>query len=350
MKRILLLALLLLVSGTARADVPAAHPHDSTHDFDFEFGTWDIHVKKLVRLTGTSTAWTQPIGYVHIVRPLWNGRASLAELEVDRPAPHFAGMMLRLCDPQSQQWRIYWASKQGGAMDPPLVGSFKNGRGTFYNQELIDGKEVYVRVVYSDITPTSFRTEQAFSSDGGASWEPNLIQSFTLRSREPHWPRSIAASEASSHQNDFDFERGTWEVHLRRRVHPLANSRTWVDLDGTSTLHDIWNGEANVGELEVASENGRIEGLSLRLYDPTTQLWSIYFANSRLGQLGMPPMIGRFENGRGEFYDQETLDGRAIFVRFIFDDISQHTFRLVQSFSADGGQSWEPNWIATFTR
>src|SRR6267143_6125817 len=77
--------------------------------------------------------------------------------------------------------------------------------------------------------------------------------------------------------------------------------------------------------------------------------WSIYWANSKDGTLGSA-MIGQFTNGRGEFYDQELFQGRAIYVRFIFSDITPTSFRLEQAFSADGGTTWQPNWIAAFTR
>jgi hypothetical protein len=150
-------------------------------------------------------------------------------------------------------------------------------------------------------------------------------------------------------QRDFDFEVGTWKVRLRRLLHPLSGANEWVELEGISTVRRVWDGRANLGELEARSPTTRIEGLSLRLYNPAARQWSIYWSNSRDGSLGLP-MVGRFENGRGEFYDQEQLDGRAIFVRFIFSDITPTSFRLEQAFSADGGRTWEPNWIASFSR
>jgi hypothetical protein len=208
---------------------------------------------------------------------------------------------------------------------------------------------VYVRIVYDDITQTSFRTEQSISKDGGKTWAINSRQTFTRRSPLPADPVDIKTNDPD-HQHDFDFEFGSWRVHLRRLLHPLTGSTTWVELNGTSVLHPLWNGRANVGELEVANTTTAIEGLSLRLYDPATQQWNIYFANGRGGRLGMPPQVGRFTNGRGEFYDQELLDGKSIFVRFVFDDATRNSFRFVQSFSADAGRTWEPNWIATFQR
>ncbi|MGA9768084.1 MAG: hypothetical protein WBV94_03530 [Blastocatellia bacterium] len=150
-------------------------------------------------------------------------------------------------------------------------------------------------------------------------------------------------------QHDFDFEFGNWKAHIRRLLRPLTGSETWVDLDGLSIVRKVWEGRANLGELDVHNETTHLEGLSLRLYNPQTHQWSIYWSNSRDGGLGTP-MIGQFTNGRGEFYNQELFQGAAIYVRFIFSDITPTSFRLEQAFSANGGKTWEPNWIATFTR
>jgi predicted methyltransferase len=152
-----------------------------------------------------------------------------------------------------------------------------------------------------------------------------------------------------SGQSDFDFEFGSWKAHLARRQHPLSGSDVWTDYEGTSTVRKIWDGRANLGELEVEGRAGHIEGLSLRLYDPTAHAWNISFASSRDGAL-TTPLTGGFEQGRGEFFDHETLEGRPICVRFVFSDIAKDSFRFEQAFSGDGGQTWEVNWISTFTR
>jgi hypothetical protein len=151
-------------------------------------------------------------------------------------------------------------------------------------------------------------------------------------------------------QHDFDFEFGSWKVHLKRLLHPLSGSNSWVELDGTSIVRKVWDGRANLGELEASNSESHIEGLSLRLYNPQTHQWSIYWASSRDGNLGTPPMVGQFTDGRGEFFDHELFNGASIQVRFIFSDISPTSFRLEQAFSADGGKTWEPNWISDFTR
>jgi hypothetical protein len=150
-------------------------------------------------------------------------------------------------------------------------------------------------------------------------------------------------------QHDFDFEFGAWKAHISRRLKPLTGSTTWVEYNGTSVVRRVWNGRANLGELEVSGPAGRIEGLSLRTYNPQSRQWNISWSNSADGTVG-PPMIGEFKNGRGEFFNQESLDGRAIFVRFIFSDITANSFRIEQAFSDNGGKTWETNWIATFSR
>jgi hypothetical protein len=159
-------------------------------------------------------------------------------------------------------------------------------------------------------------------------------------------PASAVTRDA---QHDFDFEFGDWKAHVKRRLRPLTGSDEWVEYDGPSIVRKVWDGRANLGEIDLAGPAGRIKGLSLRLYNPQTQQWNISWSNSNDGLLG-PPMSGGFRDGRGEFFNQETLNGRAIYVRFIFSDITATTFRLEQAFSNDGGKSWEANWIATFTR
>jgi len=150
-------------------------------------------------------------------------------------------------------------------------------------------------------------------------------------------------------QHDFDFEIGSWRTHVSRLLHPLTGSTTWVEYDGTTVVRKVWNGRANLVELEADSSAGHFEGLNLRLYNPQSHQWSLNFANSKGGSLSQPT-IGEFKNGRGEFLDQETLDGRAILVRFVVSDITPNSCRFEQAFSEVGGKTWEINWVATDTR
>jgi hypothetical protein len=160
-----------------------------------------------------------------------------------------------------------------------------------------------------------------------------------------------ARANSSEHdgRHDFDFEIGSWKTHLSRRLHPLTGSNTWVEYEGITVVRKVWNGRANLVELVAEGGAGHIEVLSLRLYNPQSRQWSLNFANSAAGSLSQPT-IGEFRNGRGEFFDQETVNGRAILVRFVISDITRNSCRFEQAFSDDGGKTWEVNWIATDTR
>jgi hypothetical protein len=176
-----------------------------------------------------------------------------------------------------------------------------------------------------------------------------LVAAFPLvLSAQPSAADSAAAMPRDG-SHDFDFEIGTWKTHISRLLHPLTGSTTWTDLDGTSVVRKIWNGRANLVELEVDGPDGHVEGLSLRLYNPDAHQWSLNFANARSGTLGVPT-VGEFKNGRGEFFDQEQFNGRTILVRNVWSDITPTSGRFEQAFSDDGGKTWEVNWIATDTR
>lgn len=161
----------------------------------------------------------------------------------------------------------------------------------------------------------------------------------------------LATISAATHdgQHDFDFEIGRWRTHLRRRLHPLTGSNEWVEMNGTTVVRKVWDGRANLVELEVDGGGRHLEGLSLRTYDPETKQWRLYYANAADGRI-MQPAVGRFENGRGEFFDRETLNGRPIVVRFVISKVTPVSCHFEQAFSADDGKTWEVNWIADDTR
>ena len=162
-------------------------------------------------------------------------------------------------------------------------------------------------------------------------------------------PWSVGVAQQKDGQRDFDFGIGLWKTHLRRLVKPLTGSNTWVEYEGTSRVTKVLDGRASLVELKVRGPAGTLEGLSLRLYNPQSRQWSLNYANIASGVLTVPA-IGEFKNGRGEFYNQDTLNGRSILVRFIISDITPTSVRYEQSYSDDGGKTWEVNWIAVDTR
>jgi hypothetical protein len=157
------------------------------------------------------------------------------------------------------------------------------------------------------------------------------------------------SSKGRDGQHDFDFEIGTWKTHLSRLLHPLSGSTTCAEYEGITVVRKVWDGRANLVELQADGPAGHIAALSLRLYNPQSRQWSLNFANSKSGALSQPT-IGEFKNGRGEFFDQESFNGRAILVRFVISDISPNSCRFEQAFPEDDGKIWEVNWIATDAR
>jgi hypothetical protein len=162
----------------------------------------------------------------------------------------------------------------------------------------------------------------------------------------PAVPQAAAQRDG---QHDFDFEIGSWKIHLKRRLHPLTGSNTWVEFDGTSVTRKLWQGRSQVEEFETDGAAGHIEGMTLRLYNPQMHEWRLYWANSQKGIMDVP-QIGRFVNGRGEFYAQDTIEGKTIWVRFIWSQTDSVSPHFEQSYSEDGGKTWEVNWITDQTR
>lgn len=160
-------------------------------------------------------------------------------------------------------------------------------------------------------------------------------------------PPPTATARDGSH--DFDFEVGSWRVHNARRLRPLTGSTTWVEFEGTSVASPVWNGRADLLELASETPSGRTEGLILRLYNPQARQWSVTFAAVGDGALG-PPEVGEFKNGRGEFFGQGQVGGRAVYTRSVLSDITPTSYRLEQSFSDDGGETWEVYWVSQHTR
>jgi hypothetical protein len=172
------------IAAIAQSPAPAALPstasimRDGQHDFDFSVGTWKTHITRLQHPLSGSTSWIKMEG-TKTERKIWNGRAHLEEIESDGPTGHWEGLTLFLYDPQAHQWSQTFASSKDGALGKPLIGAFKNGRGEFFGQDTFNDRTILVRATWSDITRDSHKFEQAFSDDGGKTWETNFIAQLT---------------------------------------------------------------------------------------------------------------------------------------------------------------------------
>jgi hypothetical protein len=150
-------------------------------------------------------------------------------------------------------------------------------------------------------------------------------------------------------QHDFDPLLGSWKYHLKRRLHPLTGSATWIEVNGTGVCYKVWDGGAQLDTFEADGSTGHIEGLTLRVYNPQSHQWRLYWANSKIGILD-PPQVGEFKNGQGEFFAQDTINGKTILIRFDWTNMTTNSPHFEQSFSDDGGKTWEVNWITDQTR
>jgi hypothetical protein len=150
-------------------------------------------------------------------------------------------------------------------------------------------------------------------------------------------------------QHDFDFNVGVWRTHIRRILDPLSGSTGSIELNGTVTVRRVWDGRAELEEIEADGPNGHWEGMTLFLYNPEAHQWSQTFVDSKTGVL-TPPLIGSFKDGRGELFSQDTRKDRVILIRAVWSDITPDSHHFEESYSDDGGKTWAPVFIATLTR
>jgi hypothetical protein len=176
-----------------------------------------------------------------------------------------------------------------------------------------------------------------------------MALAVSLQAQTSSDPANLPQRDGS---HDFDFLIGDWKAHVRRLPDRLNNSNVWVEYEGISNHHKLLDSNANFEEFDVTSTDKklRIKAQTLRLYNPASRQWSIYLVDLDNGTLDTPPVVGGFSGKRGEFYHQESLKGRTILVRYVWLDISHNSSRMEQSYSPDGGKTWEVNWICELSR
>jgi hypothetical protein len=159
-------------------------------------------------------------------------------------------------------------------------------------------------------------------------------------------PTSVSPRDG---QHDFDFNVGVWKTHIRRILDPLSGSTHSVELNGTVTVRKVWDGRAQLEEIEADGPNGHWEGSTLFTYNPKAHQWNQTYVDSKSGVLEQP-MIGSFKDGRGEFFSLDTYNDRTILVRGVWSGITPNSHQFEISYSDDGGKTWAPAFIANLTR
>jgi hypothetical protein len=168
----------------------------------------------------------------------------------------------------------------------------------------------------------------------------------------PQGSAALFAAPQRDGSHDFDFLIGNWKAHVHRLPDRLNGSSAWNEYEGISNHKKLLDSNANFEEFEVSSADKRlhIKAQTLRLYNPDTHQWSIYGVDLDKGTLDVPPVVGQFYGDRGEFYNQQSYKGRVILVRYVWLNNSPKSARMEQSFSPDGGRTWEVNWVCELSR
>jgi hypothetical protein len=162
-------------ASTAKGSMDRTGPHG----FDFEIGSWRVH-HRVKRPTGE---WMEFEGTSEM-RLLMDGSANVEDNIFNKQSGVTRGVAFRAFDAKSGEWAIWWIDSRDphGALDPPVKGRFENGVGTFYSDSVVNGQATRTRFIWSKITPTSARWEQAYSIDAGKTWDTNWIMEFTRAS------------------------------------------------------------------------------------------------------------------------------------------------------------------------
>jgi hypothetical protein len=156
-------------------------------------------------------------------------------------------------------------------------------------------------------------------------------------------------ASANSSQNDFDFLVGKWVLKDKKLKSRLTNSSEWIEFESTVEMRKLLNGIGNMDIYKTMVDGKPFEGIALRLFNPKTKLWSIYWADSNVGVMD-PPVVGSFEGNIGKFYCKDKFNGKDIVVLFLWDKTDPNNPVWSQAFSPDNGKTWEVNATNTSHR
>jgi hypothetical protein len=159
----------------------------------------------------------------------------------------------------------------------------------------------------------------------------------------------IITASPSSSKHDFDFFEGKWSLHNKKLKTRLDNCADWIEFESTQEMYRVLNGIGNIDNFLATFDGMPFEGMTVRLFNPATKLWSIYWADSNEGIL-QPPVLGSFENNVGHFFTKDIFKGKKILIVFRWDARNKENPIWSQAFSEDNGKTWEWNWFMFFKR
>jgi NIPSNAP len=225
----------------------------------------------------------------------------------------------------------------------------ENARNTFTRLPVREGE--YVLMWVGILKVNALAQEELDELRSVSALDPVRITP-TLLSLEPtsrsRLGDGVHAARATRH--DFDFLNGSWNVHNRYLTERLTHSTDWIEFVARSDVEPLLNGLGQLDRYNAVRDGLPVEGITLRLFNPATGEWLLHWADTVRPGVLLPPMVGRFKGGVGEFFGDETADGKHVLCRFHWTRTSDGSPRWEQAFSDDGGKTWEINWIMTFSR
>ena len=332
--------------GTRDAPVDVAK---HARDWQWLVGNWDVQHRRLKERLANNKDWEEFAGKSALWLTL-GGLGTIDDNLLHLPSGSYRALGIRAFDPQTRQWSIWWLdARNAGKIDPPVVGSFTGDMGTFVGRDTLRDKPITVRFRWHDIHSARPHWEQAFSADGGATWEVNWVNFFTRSSAQP---TALTANddEGVPQRRDWDFLVGKWHVHNRRLRQRFARSTQWDEFESTLVNWPVLGGLGNVGDNDFAYPGGAYRGVSFRVFDRDSRTWSSWWLDGRSPTKLAAPVRGSFSNGSGTLIGTDTFQERAVKVRSQWSRITARSAHWEQASSADGGATWETNWVSEFSR
>jgi hypothetical protein len=350
----LIIMLALVCFGAAPTPAPTVAPlppanypaqataRDGGRDFNFEFGTWRTHYRLLKARLAGSHDWYDCYG-TSIIRPFWGGRGNVEDGDLRCTNRYIGGVTVRLYNSLTHQWTLWWGTRALGLSPPQETGHYDASRvGRFYAYDTWKGTPIICRFQWTIVNGAP-HFAQAYSTDGGTSWETNWTTEYVPVSASSAgvWDVKGGAEDA-----DFAFLLGKWNVREQQR----SPGGDWTSCTGTANVQPFWGGDANMEDDEVLC-GGRIErAIAVRMFNDTVQRWLLYRGTEEHGMgLGMPPE-GRFSAaGTGDFIARDVQDGRAALVRSRWSIKNGHP-HFETARSMDNGVTWQNDFVADYTR
>lgn len=338
--------MLVVAGGAAALGFPRAAgarvAADHSRDWAWLEGNWKVWHRRLRTRLARSNEWDEFAGK----SALWltmGGLGTIDDNVLELPDGTYRALGIRAFDPASDKWSIWWLDGRNPTrIDPPVMGGFEGDSGLFTGRDTFNDRPITVRFRWHEIHGPRPHWDQAFSTDGGKRWEVNWQNAFTRTHATP------TPFEASS--SDFDFLVGRWIVRHRRLKERLVGSADWEEFGGTFVNWPVLGGRGNVGDNMFERSAGVHRGVGFRSFDASTGRWSSWWLDGRNPGAIAAPLVGGFKGGVGSFLGKDMHSGRPVKIRALWSHITPSSARWEQALSANGGASWETNWISEFTR